>query len=213
MDRSLVNRPGIGLGIVLLLAGLAGNAVAEVFIYRGPNGERLASDRPLPAAETGYELLTRRDSLHNTGHILASRRVLQTARRDLMGIVAAASRQHQVDARLIEAVIQIESGFNPEAVSDKGATGLMQLMWSTAQRYRVQDRFNPRENIFAGTRHLKYLLERFNGDVVLALAAYNAGAGAVERHQGVPPYPETRRYIDKVLTYHAELQALVPVAD
>ncbi len=130
-----------------------------------------------------------------------------------MSTIAAAARRNQIDARLIEAVIQVESGFDPQAVSAKGATGLMQLMWSTAQRYQVRDRFDPRENINAGTRHLKYLLDRFNGDVVLALAAYNAGAGAVERHRGVPPYPETQRYIDKVLTYHASLGSRFPVAD
>lgn len=99
---------------------------------------------------------------------------------------------------LIKAVALVESGFNPRAVSPKGAQGLMQLMPATAAAYGVSDAFDPLENLGAGARHLRSLLDEFNGDVTLALAAYNAGSGAVRRHGGVPAYRETRDYVSKV---------------
>ena len=109
------------------------------------------------------------------------------------------AREHGVSPALIEAVIRTESGFDPSAVSPKGAAGLMQLMPKTASTLGVADRFDPRESIRGGVRHLRYLLERYRGSVVLALAAYNAGEGAVDTHRGVPPYPETQQYVRTVL--------------
>lgn len=109
------------------------------------------------------------------------------------------AREHGVSPALIEAVVHIESGFDPTAVSPKGARGLMQLMPKTAAALGVLDRFDPRENIRGGVRHLRYLLERYRGSVVLALAAYNAGEGAVDTHRAVPPYPETQQYVQRVL--------------
>jgi hypothetical protein len=109
------------------------------------------------------------------------------------------AREHGVSPALIEAVIRTESGFDPSAVSPKGAAGLMQLMPKTASTLGVADRFDPRESIRGGVRHLRYLLERYQGSVVLALAAYNAGEGAVDTHRGVPPYPETQQYVRTVL--------------
>ena len=109
------------------------------------------------------------------------------------------AREHGVSPALIEAVIRTESGFDPSAISPKGAAGLMQLMPKTASALGVADRFDPRESIRGGVRHLRYLLERYQGSVVLALAAYNAGEGAVDTHRGVPPYPETQQYVRTVL--------------
>jgi soluble lytic murein transglycosylase len=109
------------------------------------------------------------------------------------------SREHGVSAGLIEAVVRTESGFDPTAVSPKGAGGLMQLMPGTAAVLGVVDRFNPRENIRGGVRHLRYLLDRYQGSVVMALAAYNAGEGVVDSHRGIPPYPETQQYVRRVL--------------
>lgn len=109
------------------------------------------------------------------------------------------AREHGVSPALIEAVIRMESGFDPRAISPKGAAGLMQLMPKTASALGVADRFDPRESIRGGVRHLRYLLERYQGSVVLALAAYNAGEGAVDTHRGVPPYPETQQYVRSVL--------------
>ena len=107
-----------------------------------------------------------------------------------------------LDPDLIKAVAMVESAFDPNAVSPKGAMGLMQLMPATAEQYGVDNPLDPYESLGAGSRHLRKLLDRFDGDVTLALAAYNAGAGAVQRYGGVPRYPETLDYVRKV---HAKL--------
>ena len=109
-----------------------------------------------------------------------------------------AAERHHVDAALIRAVIQTESNWNSGALSRKGAGGLMQLIPTTAQRFGASDLFNPQQNIDAGVRYLKTLLERYNGNLDLALAAYNAGEGAVDRAHGVPAFRETRNYVQKV---------------
>ena len=112
-------------------------------------------------------------------------------------LVRAAATRHQLNPELIKAVIRQESGFRPCVVSEKGAMGLMQLMPATARQYAVADPYDPASNIEAGIKHLKSLLERFTEE--LALAAYNAGEAAVQRFRGVPPYPETRSYVDRIL--------------
>jgi len=118
---------------------------------------------------------------------------------DLRELAAAAARRHGLDPGLVLAVVSVESAFRPEAVSRKGAQGLMQLMPATAASLGVKDAFDPVENLDGGSRHLGSLLTLYGGDLVSALAAYNAGAGAVARHRGVPPYRETRAYVKKVL--------------
>ena len=107
--------------------------------------------------------------------------------------------EFSVDPRLVEAVIHVESGGNPFAVSPKGAGGLMQLMPMTADRFDVRDVFDPAENVRGGVRYLRWLMDRFKGDLAMVLAAYNAGEGAVDRHLGIPPYRETRHYVLAVL--------------
>jgi soluble lytic murein transglycosylase-like protein len=118
---------------------------------------------------------------------------------DLRELAAQAARRHGLDPDLVLAVVAVESGFRPEAVSPKGARGLMQLMPGTAASLGVEDAFDPEQNLDGGTRHLGQLLARYRGDLARALAAYNAGEGAVQRHGGVPPYGETRAYVRKVL--------------
>ncbi|HEX6850723.1 MAG TPA: lytic transglycosylase domain-containing protein [Candidatus Polarisedimenticolaceae bacterium] len=115
--------------------------------------------------------------------------------------IAASADRHGLDRALLAAVAKVESNFDPFALSPKGACGMLQLIPATARRFGVRNVFDPTQNIEGGARYLRWLLDRFSGDVELALAGYNAGEGAVDRHGGVPPYRETRRYVVKVLDH------------
>ncbi len=124
-------------------------------------------------------------------------------------LISEVAARHGLPAALLKGVVAVESGFNPRAVSPAGAIGLMQLMPATARALGVNDPFDPAANLDGGARYLKQMLDRFQGDIRLALAAYNAGPGAVEHYRGVPPYRETRAYIDKVLTATSKFEGLV----
>lgn len=122
-------------------------------------------------------------------------------------IVRSVASEFGVDKNLVKAVIHAESGYNPKAVSPKGAQGLMQLMPKTAQGLNVSDCLDPKDNIRGGVKYLRFLLDTFRGDVTLALAAYNAGLSRVNQYGGVPPYEETRNYISRVLSYQKSYQS------
>jgi hypothetical protein len=129
---------------------------------------------------------------------------------DLDWIIFHAGEKQGVDPRFIHAVIKQESKYDPKAVSHVGAQGLMQMMPATAKRFGLKDPFDAAANVAAGTKYLKWLLNRFDGDVSLALAGYNAGEGAVDKYKGVPPYGETQNYVKKIVsnygkTYHPVL--------
>lgn len=128
--------------------------------------------------------------------------VTSTDRGELRELVHRVSSEHGLDPKLIDALVVVESGYDPKAVSRKGAMGLMQLMPETAKRLDVDDPFNPAENIRGGVREFSRLVRRYSGNLQLALAAYNAGEGAVARYRGVPPYAETRSYISKILSIY-----------
>jgi soluble lytic murein transglycosylase-like protein len=117
--------------------------------------------------------------------------------------IRSIAKSYKLPHTLLHAIITAESSYNPDAISKAGAVGLMQLMPETAKQYGVKNRRNPRENIYGGTRYLRYLLKLFNNDIVLALAAYNAGEGTVKRYGNkIPPYKETRNYVNKVIKYY-----------
>jgi soluble lytic murein transglycosylase-like protein len=118
--------------------------------------------------------------------------------REIEAAIEKAATRHNVDANLVRALVKVESNFNPNAVSRKGAMGLMQLMPQTARQLNLKNPFDPQENVDAGVRHLKQLLDNYNGDIRLSLAAYNAGSGAVARSRGIPRYSETQNYVRRI---------------
>jgi soluble lytic murein transglycosylase len=165
-----------------------------VFKHTDEDGVTHYSDSPITEIQkTEYKRQSSyRNSYSNNYHVIVNRN----------------ASKYSMDASLIMAVIETESSFNSRAVSKRGAIGLMQLMPDTARRMGAKRPFEPEENIEAGTKYLKYLIERFNGDLNLALAAYNAGPKAVERYGDIPPYGETRRYVKKVVgTYSKHKEA------
>ena len=121
-------------------------------------------------------------------------------------LIKICSDKYGVNPSLVKAVIHAESGYNPNAVSSKGAGGLMQLMPETARSLKVADLYNPKDNVEGGVKYLRFLLDTFRGDVSLALAAYNAGLHKVAKYGGIPPYNETRTYVNRVLSYMKSYQ-------
>ena len=118
----------------------------------------------------------------------------------ILGYIKDASEKYGVEEKLIQAVVKQESGYNPDAISHVGAQGLMQLMPATAKDLGVKDAFNPKENIDGGVKYLRKMLDKYHGNKILALAAYNAGPGAVDKYDGVPPYAETQNYVKSILS-------------
>lgn len=185
--------------IVLVLAaacGLPRVADAQIYAWRDAQGHLVVSDRPAGRSPVYAGLLA--SDIRTT-------RPVGTGRGEAYeGLIRAHADAQGVSAELVRAVIQVESAFNPRAVSPRGAMGLMQLMPSTATEYRVADPFDPGENIRAGVAYLRRLLDRYDNRVELALAAYNAGPGAVDRHGvTVPPYRETRDYVRRITSVTA----------
>lgn len=122
-----------------------------------------------------------------------------SSKSQILDMITKISEKHGVDDKLVKALIRQESGFNPKATSKSGAMGLMQLMPATAKGLGVQDAYNPVQNVEGGVKYLKSMLNRYNGNIILALAAYNAGPGAVDKYSGVPPYAETQNYVKNIL--------------
>lgn len=189
--------------VFLLLALLwAAAAQADVYVKEDADGALVLTDTP---GGEGFELLLRSERDAAAAPV-AARAEHPSARLHAPRIERAA-RAAGVDASLLHAVIRAESAYNPKAVSPKGAAGLMQLMPATARRYGVADRFDPDQNVLGGALYLRDLLARFDGQLELALAAYNAGEGAVQKYGGrIPPYAETQRYVPQVMHNYRSLQ-------
>ena len=173
----------------------ASPAAAQIYSWRDGDGKLVLSDKPRPdkGQQTTYEA-------HSAAPVRATvvAQVPHEKSAPYEGSISAHSERLGVAADLVRAVIQVESAFNPVAVSNKGAMGLMQLMPETARELGVANPFNPDQNIRGGVTYLKQLLDRYDNKVELALAAYNAGVGNVEKYDGVPPFKETRAYVNKI---------------
>jgi soluble lytic murein transglycosylase-like protein len=179
--------------VVAALSLVPATAGAQIYAWRDANGTLVLSDRELDKPTQIYEVPGAPAYRTTT----AVERSPSSPRFD--DIVVAHAQRHSLRPELVRAVIQVESGYNPRATSPKGAMGLMQLMPATARELGVRDPYDPEENIRGGTAYLRQLLDRYEGNEELALAAYNAGAGAVDKYgQRVPPYRETRDYVRKV---------------
>jgi soluble lytic murein transglycosylase-like protein len=162
-----------------------------------PNAAAMRAARS--AAAEVHQYLGQESSLSASAKIVAANfRGAAANPGDIDSAIEQAAARHNVDPNLVRAVVKVESNFNPNAVSRKGAMGLMQLMPSTARQLNVKNPFDPEQNVDAGVRHLKQLLESYGGDIKLTLAAYNAGAGAVARSSGVPHYAETQNYVRRI---------------
>ncbi|WP_281267793.1 lytic transglycosylase domain-containing protein [Nitrospira lenta] len=176
------------VGAHWLLQGLPA-AQAEIYQYIDANGTISLTNVP---TDLRYRrIATQPNRLHPV-----------LSERELEPMISRYSRRHQLHPALIRAVIKAESGFDPMAVSRAGAIGLMQLMPQTAIRLEVRDLYDPEDNIGGGTKYLRQLLDRFRGNLPLALAAYNAGEHTVDRYRGLPPIDETRQYVRKVIRYY-----------
>ncbi len=173
--------------VLLVLCNTGVSSSGSIYSFVDERGSWHFSNVP---TDPRYGLVNR--SSHISPHVPRNYAVFEE-------IISEAATRHGLDPDLIRAIIQIESGGIPDARSSKGAIGLMQLMPDTSLNLAVSNPFDPKANIWGGTRYLSQLLERFRGNLVLTLAAYNAGPEKVEKYGGIPPYPETRRYVRKVL--------------
>jgi soluble lytic murein transglycosylase-like protein len=160
------------------------------------NGNIYSSDYQADAVTNA----TLKKALAQMGSSTNSSSATYANKSQLLGMINQVAQKHGVDEKLVQALIKQESGFNPNAKSKTGAMGLMQLMPSTAKSLGVTDAYNPAQNVEGGVKYLKSMLNRYNGNIVLALAAYNAGPGAVDKYDGVPPYKETQNYVKNILS-------------
>ncbi len=207
MQRARVYARTAGWLLLAVLAlGFARVAAAQIYTYKDASGRTFFTDTPPHEGFARYKPKSEYE-LRTAAYAPRSGSRLTKA---YDPAIKRASRQHGVSAALVKAIIAAESGFDPSAVSRKGAQGLMQLMPGTARDLGVDDVFDPWQNIDGGTRYLGAMIDRFPGDLPLAVAAYNAGPEAVKKHKGVPPFEETRTYVQRVLRlykkYHADFR-------
>jgi soluble lytic murein transglycosylase-like protein len=182
-----------------LLAVLAKPASGQIAIYVTENGKRVYVNAEPPVSRSKSPVrLAAKTAAAAPSSLSGTPSPQRLPQAELERIVQETAVRHRVDPALVRAVIAAESGWKPDAISRKGALGLMQLVPGTAGDLGVTNAFDPAQNVNGGVKYLRMLLERYNGDLDKALAAYNAGPGAVDRARGVPNYPETRAYVQKV---------------
>lgn len=197
------------LVLSLSVLGSPGAVRGDIFVYNDPQGVvRFTSAPTEPAARpwlSGFSAWPRTNwnwrTWRWTSLALPLGRTDGERRKAYDPIIKASAKRNQVEMALVKAVIRAESDFIPHAVSPKGALGLMQLMPATARRHNVARVFEPRQNVEGGVRHLRYLMDRYGGNLKFAVAAYNAGEGAVDKYGGIPPYRETQDYVERVMAY------------
>ena len=195
LNRIATGRPtGLHYLMIALCLGTAAPAHAQIYSWRDTNGNLVLSNK-----RTGASAPVASYAVPKAEGVRATRWAVGDRARVYDNLITEHSRTHGVRPDLVRAVVQVESGFNASARSPKGAMGLMQLMPSTAKQFGVKNAFNPVENVRAGVAYLRELLDRYQNNEELALAAYNAGPGAVDKHgQSVPPYRETRSYVARI---------------
>jgi len=191
MDKRYVSGAVYGViisaGLTLLSPSIP---YADIYMYRDQNGVLHFTNVP---TSPKYQIYIRERRV---------RRLKTNASRRYDHLIIRASEKHGVSFSLLKAIIKAESDFNPKAVSKRGAMGLMQIMPENVRLLHIKDPFDPWENIMGGTRYFKEMLRRYPGRLPLAIAAYNAGPQAVDRYNNIPPFPETRQYVKKVLRYY-----------
>jgi soluble lytic murein transglycosylase-like protein len=202
INRSVKARFFSRVALLFCVSFYAASAEAQIYKYRLPNGKILFTDKEV--YDKSYTLLTPNalgleftKPKHSSGKDRSSK---------FQKYISKAASKYGIEETLIKAIIKAESDFDPNAVSKAGAQGLMQLMPKTARSYNVNNSFNSRQNIEAGTKHIKYLLGKYKSNLKLALAAYNAGETAVNKYGGIPPFPETQRYVKKVMKFKTDFE-------
>jgi soluble lytic murein transglycosylase len=176
--------------IVILIAGTGGNALADIYMYIDSDGVLHFSN---VSTSSQYRIYIKERPGRTPG---------ETNPRSYDRIIREAADTHGLSEPLLKAIIKAESNFNPRAVSKKGAKGLMQIMPKNFKSLNIRDPFNPRENIMGGAKYFKRLHTRYDGKLPLALAAYNAGPHMVDKYKTIPPFPETRNFVEKVIKYY-----------
>ena len=183
---------------ILSLISLPGQA--DIYKYVDKHGRVILTDKP---PHKGYKRLVKTWKGWEEQKKLPKNYNWQKNQKKYDSTIRSVAKIYKLPHALLHAVITAESSYNPNAISRAGAVGLMQLMPETAKQYGVSNRRDPKQSIYGGTRYLRYLLKLFNNDVILALAAYNAGEGAVKKFGNkIPPYKETRNYVNKVIKYY-----------
>jgi soluble lytic murein transglycosylase-like protein len=195
MTRIGMNCFFIGIYTLLyIIIAMATPLYADIYVYADKQGVLHFTNVPTSSKSSDYKVYIKE----------TPNRPLESNSTDLYDhVISEASHTHGVSFSLLKALIKTESDFNPRAVSSAGARGLMQLMPENIKTLKIKNPFDPRENIMGGTQYLKQLIDRFNGKLPLALAAYNAGPGVVEKYQRIPPFKETENFVKQVMKYYS----------